>query len=290
MDDKSYPAEKAGSDGESTSVDGERRPVSDSSAGDDGDVAKGAVNDSKQGASGSEESSPPAREGADDEPEDEPTNATSAPVESKGGGSPIIGYVGFLAVIAASVGWVVQSDKPMYVDAPATGAAATDSGPCEAWKQALCEAVGGDQSASCKQAADAAKLLSVESCRRELGALSSTVERIEASRADCATLVTRLCGDLGEDTDKCRLVQVRTPALPAEGCTEFLGKYESVLADLQNMDQSRIPRGGPRGPQGSGHQGPPGAQRAVVPAAHAVPGRPPTAQPAVNPAQPSSVE
>ncbi|HOU92741.1 MAG TPA: hypothetical protein PLU22_16925, partial [Polyangiaceae bacterium] len=103
-----------------------------------------------------------------------------------------------------------------------------------------------------------------------------TVAHVKTLRAGCATLVERLCQELGDTSSTCQMVKERTESFPPSRCQEMLAHYPEVLAQLKQMEA----RGGGRGagPMKAGpRQGPPGAgpQRAA-----SMPGAPPSASPA----------
>lgn len=215
----------------------------------------------------SRRSDKPRRKGKGAVPSRRPSRAPSA----KAGGSSNVGiYVAVALVAGAAAGWFAREARGKQVSAEVHAASAAGEGPCEAWQTRVCESAG-DQSAACSQAKNAAGVLSADTCSVALDDVPATLEKISAARADCGTLVSKLCSDLGEQTGTCKMVRERTESFPPERCKEMLGSFDKVLAQLQAMEQ----RGGPGGPHGgppgasphggppgaSPHGGPPGAQR-----------------------------
>jgi hypothetical protein len=228
----------------------------------------------KAGA-GVEETKAQARPNGEDG--SKPVGADAA-AKSKQSESPSLAWVGYLggaAIVAGSVWFVATSDKPMTTGAEAEAAASENSdpaakasGPCAQWQEKLCEGAGGPRSAACGQVKSAVSLLSADACQRELASLPETLKRITAQRADCTTLMDKLCTDLGSETDTCKMVRAKTPSFPPERCTEMLTtKYDQVLAELTKMRD----RGAGASPHGPGPSGHPGAPRITRPRAQKIP-------------------
>ena len=179
---------------------------------------------------------------------------------AKSGSSSNAGiYVAVALIAGAAAGWFAREARGKSVSAEVHAASAAGEGPCEAWQKQLCESAG-EQSAACGQAKSAAELLSAEACGVALEDVPATLEKVKAARADCDTLVNKLCKDLGEETGTCKMVRERTESFPPERCKEMLGSFDKVLSQLQAMEKRGGP-GGPHGgpPGGDPHGGPPGA-------------------------------
>jgi protein-disulfide isomerase len=59
--------------------------------------------------------------------------------------------------------------------------------------------------------------------------------------ADCKSLMDKLCGDLGEATETCKLVRTKTPEFPTARCTQMLGQYDKVLTELKGIEAQNKP-------------------------------------------------
>jgi hypothetical protein len=136
--------------------------------------------------------------------------------------------------------------------APAAAGSGAPSGPCGAWQRKLC--AGNDVSATCAEAKAAVELLTPSTCEAALAAVPATLAKVKAARAQCDTLVGRLCGDLPKGSHTCDMVRERTQSFPPERCGEMIAHYGEVIASLKQMDQA------PSGPMHAAGLGqPPGA-------------------------------
>ncbi len=248
----------------------EERDDESASAADESSEPTAEASAEKDEAAGADDGDADSNEDADPEASGagESVSAQVRPArdDTGGGGGVFIGYAGFAVVIAASIGWIMQSDRPMSSEAAETPTSEA-SGPCERWEKSICDQTGGEAALPCAQVKQAVKLLSPASCQRELASVPATLERVAAAREDCRSLVARLCGDLGEETEKCQMVTAKTPAFPAERCTEMLGKYDEVLSSLQNMP-TRVAGQPPRAggmPHAPGHAMPRSGMPAGMP-------------------------
>jgi hypothetical protein len=199
---------------------------------------------------------------------------------SGSGFSPVLG----LGALGIAIGvWVLFGPGPATgIETEATAseqtpepsgtaaAAAEPAGPCEEWRDKLCEEVGGKQAAACSQARSAAELLSEASCKAQLADLPATVARVKVARADCDELMGKLCTDLGKETSSCKLVEAKTPSMPPTACKDMLGKYDKVLGELKARELAVPGQGRPGMP-------PPGMSPGGMRAGGASPGLPPGA-------------
>jgi protein-disulfide isomerase len=60
-------------------------------------------------------------------------------------------------------------------------------------------------------------------------------------RDTCDELMTRLCADLGQETESCHLVKIETPKLAAERCETLLDHYNEIRDDLRLQEKSNQP-------------------------------------------------
>lgn len=152
---------------------------------------------------------------------------------------------------------------------------------CRSWQEKICGEVG-DSAFACNEAKSASSILPPEACHEAMDAVPSTVAKIKKERAVCDNLVSKLCKDIGEETDTCKMVQDKTAAFPTDRCDQMMEQYDQVVAQLQMLEQKR-------GGMGA-HGGPPG-QGGPVRAAPSQPGsgsKGPPSGPSVQRVQPSS--
>jgi protein-disulfide isomerase len=157
-----------------------------------------------------------------------------------------IGVIGLVA--GGLAGWFVRDARatpavaagpdPASQGAPAD--AAGTSGPCDSWSQQLC-AKAGAESEGCAQARSAAGLLPAGACTAALAELPATLDKLKNARSSCDELMTKLCNDLGPDTQTCGMVKEKTPSMPASACKDMLGTYDRVLGELKQMEKQNAP-------------------------------------------------
>lgn len=174
--------------------------------------------------------------------------------------------------IGAAGGWFLR-DAQAKGRAPFKRAAAPASsgvsGECKTWQDKIC-GESGETSAGCAQARSAAELIPNSACGMALEEVPSTLARLKAARESCTELVTKLCTELGKETDTCKMVTEKTERLAPENCRSMLDNYPAVIAQLKMMQEQGgamgagrpmggrpMPPGGPGGPGGPGMPPPP---------------------------------
>lgn len=113
-------------------------------------------------------------------------------------------------------------------------------GPCAEYGKRICEAAG-EQSEQCRTARGAGELMPVAACEAALADIGTALASIEEAKKSCVELQDRLCRDIGEDTESCKMVREQIPRFPAERCKSMLGQYDAVLKDLQRMENRNKP-------------------------------------------------
>lgn len=171
--------------------------------------------------------------------------------------------------IGAAGGWFLR-DAQAKGRAPFKRAAAPASsgvsGECKTWQDKIC-GESGEASAGCAQARSAAELIPNSACGMALEEVPSTLARLKAARESCTELVTKLCDELGKETDTCKMVTEKTERLSPENCRSMLENYPAVIAQLKMMQEQGGAMGGgrpmggrpmpPGGPGGPGMPPPP---------------------------------
>ena len=111
---------------------------------------------------------------------------------------------------------------------------------CEAYAATFCKEVGEDKEA-CKTLRDAAKLLPASACTAAQSDLALTVKRAKAMKGTCEALVEKLCGEIGNDTETCKMVKEKTPSFPKTRCQEMMKNYGKVLGELKELEARNQP-------------------------------------------------
>ena len=126
-----------------------------------------------------------------------------------------------------------------------TGAAAvvavSDDKACEEYATKFCETTGGDQSPSCQSIRTVSGLMTPEACKAGLSNMDYTKTAFADLGKKCTELMDRLCKDLGEETETCKMVRQTTPNFPAERCGMMLGQYDDVLKELKQQEDRNKP-------------------------------------------------
>ena len=126
-------------------------------------------------------------------------------------------------------------DKPQQAEAgPA------DPASCDNYAGQLCEAAG-EGSSTCLSAQELAKVMPPAACAAALTEVGYSKGKIAELRKGCDELVGKLCGDLGEDTDTCKMVREKTGELSGADCDKMMSEYPEVLAELQAMEEQNKP-------------------------------------------------
>jgi protein-disulfide isomerase len=129
-------------------------------------------------------------------------------------------------------------------DAPAASAPkAADPEACKKYDEKVC-AAAGEQSTTCAAVREATSLMPAAACAAALAEPELLDKKLAEARKSCDTLMTKLCGDLGEGTDTCKMVKETTPEFPTERCTAMLAHYDEVLADLKRQEAKNKPLDG----------------------------------------------
>jgi protein-disulfide isomerase len=111
---------------------------------------------------------------------------------------------------------------------------------CQEYVDKLCEKVG-KQSPTCTEMGKTAELLSPAVCTAAKRDIKYTADKLAEKRKNCDTLVSRLCGELGKETETCKMVETHTKNFPPERCKMMLDRYPEVLADLKKMEEANKP-------------------------------------------------
>lgn len=107
---------------------------------------------------------------------------------------------------------------------------------CARYAEDFCAAVGGEGADECGAMRSAVRFLPARACRIAAGEIGAVAQRLEELRASCRELERRLCADVGEDGEGCRVVREQTPRFSPDRCRTMLDRYDDVLRELQRID------------------------------------------------------
>jgi len=158
-----------------------------------------------------------------------------------------LGRLGVCLVLALGVAAIQTGCKPKDKGesaAPApSGSNKPDpalTGPCGPFVKKVCDKAG-ENSQSCRDVKSVSELLPPTACKAANSQANYAITKLEEKRKDCDKLVTKLCGELGTESETCKMVQTQTKNFPPERCGMMLGRYAEVLAELKKMESQNKP-------------------------------------------------
>jgi protein-disulfide isomerase len=146
-------------------------------------------------------------------------------------------------LILSAAGALSYGCKSAGKDATAKGASSAPriaSGPCSDFIKAICDKAG-KESPACKDVTSAAEFLSPAACKAAGKDTSYALQKLGDQRKVCDQLASRLCKEIGDNTEICKMVQTQTKTFPPDRCTSMTEHYTDVLADLKRMDAANQP-------------------------------------------------
>lgn len=119
--------------------------------------------------------------------------------------------------------------------AAAGGPAAADA--CSKYADALCEEAG-KESPTCQNIRSTTGLMPPEACQAGLANVAFSKTKLGEMRKGCDELATKLCNDIGKDTQTCTFVKTQTKQFPPEQCASMMQNYAQVLAEVKRMEDA----------------------------------------------------
>jgi protein-disulfide isomerase len=159
-----------------------------------------------------------------------------------------LGRLGMCLVFALGIAAIQTGCKPKDKGTAAAAPATSGSnkpdpalaGPCGGFVKKVCDKAG-ESSESCRNVKSVAELLPPAACKAASSQAGYAITKLEEKRKDCDKLVSQLCGELGPETETCKMVQNQTKTFPPERCGMMLGRYTEVLAELKKMESQNKP-------------------------------------------------
>ena len=119
-------------------------------------------------------------------------------------------------------------------------AAGAGVGPCAEFVNAIC-GKAGKESASCQGAIATAGLLSPSACKAANKDVGYAVQKLAEQRKICDQLSARLCKEIGETSETCKMVETQTKTFPPDRCSKMVEHFAEVVADLKGMAAANQP-------------------------------------------------
>lgn len=150
--------------------------------------------------------------------------------------------MGLATLLALAAGGCKQKDRQSTGTTAAADAGrdAGPQGPCEQYAAKICKAAG-DKSSACQAVTTTAELLPPNACKIALKNTAYATKKLALKRKKCDELVTRLCKDIGKQTETCEMVTEQTKNFPPERCEMMLTRYDQVLQDLRRREAANKP-------------------------------------------------
>jgi protein-disulfide isomerase len=148
--------------------------------------------------------------------------------------SALIALAAPLALMLAGTG--IAGCNKGKTDKPAAASATA----CADYSKKLCDAAGAE-SPTCNSAKEMADLMPAAACAAALGDFGGTQAKLEARRKACDELVSKLCKDLGPETETCDMVKTQSKNIPPDQCSKMMSQYAELLADLKKRESRNQP-------------------------------------------------
>ncbi len=121
-----------------------------------------------------------------------------------------------------------------------SGSATVSPKACADYATRMCKEAG-EESATCTSVKAATDLMPPAACAAALADIGTAIKKLGEKNKKCNELVTKLCTDLGQATESCKMVTTQTKGFPPDRCEMMLSKYPEVLADLQRQEAKNQP-------------------------------------------------
>ena len=140
---------------------------------------------------------------------------------------------------AASALLVAGCNKPADSESKGKegGGAATA---CADYAKKVCTEAG-EQSGTCATIKSASELLPPAACSAAAADFAFTKDKLAQAGKACDELATKLCAEIGKETETCQMVKTQTKQFPPERCTQMMGHFAEVAADLKRREAKNQP-------------------------------------------------
>jgi protein-disulfide isomerase len=111
---------------------------------------------------------------------------------------------------------------------------------CSDYATRLCKEAG-ETSPTCSSAKSTVELMPADACALALAKIDVAVKKLAEKRKQCDVLTSKLCADIGQNTESCQMVQRETKNFPPERCDMMMQHYAEVLQDLKRQEEKNKP-------------------------------------------------
>jgi protein-disulfide isomerase len=148
-----------------------------------------------------------------------------------------VGACAFMCTLAAATG----CNQPK-AEKKAESAENTAGSPkaCEDLSAQLCKAAG-EGGPMCISFKSTIELFTPETCTVALKSVDKSVALLADKRKKCDELQTKLCNDVGKESESCERIKAQTKTFPPERCEMLLASYDDVLKGIRQQEARNKP-------------------------------------------------
>ncbi len=145
-----------------------------------------------------------------------------------------------LSFALTSLMLLVGCDKGNGGEAVAGPALPDDPESCAAYADQVCEKAG-DKSSSCASVRETVALLPVSACTAAINDMDYTLARLDERGDVCEGLWDKLCKDIGDETETCKMVRSRSEEFDPKDCEAMLAEYDQVVEEVRGIEARNKP-------------------------------------------------
>ena len=147
-----------------------------------------------------------------------------------------------LPLALASLALLVGCDKRTKgdVEVVAEPAGADDPQACTDYANSVCEKAG-EKTSACQSVRETAKLLPVAACSAAINEVDYSLAKLDEAGAVCDDLWDKLCADIGEETDTCKMIRERAGEFDPKDCEGMLAEYDQVVEEVRSIEARNKP-------------------------------------------------
>ena len=123
---------------------------------------------------------------------------------------------------------------------PAPAKKAADPKACEQFAEKICKETS-ESSPTCTNLKSSLELMTADACAVALTSVDVSLKKLADTRKKCDELSSKLCTDIGPETQTCDMVKSTTKGFPPERCEQMMGRYAEVLAGLKKQEERNKP-------------------------------------------------
>ena len=123
---------------------------------------------------------------------------------------------------------------------PAPAKKAADPKACDQFAERICKETS-ESSSTCTNLKSSLELMTPDACSVALANVDVSIKKLADQRKKCDELSSKLCTDIGPETQTCDMVKNTTKGFPPERCEQMLGRYAEVLSGLKKQEERNKP-------------------------------------------------